>query len=452
MNSLSLSSPQSSQQSSQQSDACIETTGTPQRTLRLVLACGCYSPYFRGGGEVANERLAHALVQAGYEVTVVTIGDADCREVVDNIPVIRLRSENLHWLYRSQQASSLAKGLWHAFDAINWKIAQRIGVLLDELKPDCLITSTIEDISTFTWREAKRRGIRTIDMLHSYYLLCYSGAMFQRGKNCAGQCAGCSMLCAPKRINSRYVDDVVGVSSFVLERHLAKGFFAGARKHVIPNIGFDSQQLDRQSIDKKLDKPPIDKKQRDEPYIAEQQREKNASNKFEKKMKIGYLGRLHPTKGVHVIIEAIAKSARADRFDVVIAGDGDENYREQLQASAAWAGVSIEFLGHVPPARLFAMIDYLVVPSLWQEPFGLVLTEAAHAGIPVLAARVGGMPEIVTVDVGLCFSDAAELATLLMRLLDARPQFSFASLERFDKKTVVNRWRELLEMMPAIPA
>lgn len=396
-----------------------EPLATPLKVRRVVLACCCYSPYIRGGAEIANQRLVNALREAGYDITVISIGDSDAREIVDGIAVIRVRSTNVHWLYRSKQSSKPAKVLWHVLDAINWAIAYRIGKLLDELQPDCLITSTIEDISTFTWHAAKRRGIRTIDILHSYYLLCYSGAMFRNGKNCTGQCVGCFALCRSKKINSANVDDVIGVSRFVLNKHLDAGLFKNSRTHVIPNIGFDTEIL--------------------APTLREQ------VNGF---LRIGYLGRLHPTKGIQRIIDAIARLQCADSFRVVIAGDGDANYKRELQNAGEVQGVALTFLGHVSPSELFAQIDYLVVPSVWQEPFGLVLTEAARAGIPVLAARIGGMPEIVGNDMGLCFSSVEELSSLLVRLLYDRPQFSFSSLQRFEKKTIVNQWRALLDSAP----
>lgn len=412
----------------------VDNCAPKTRPRKLVFASCCYQPYMRGGGEVANQRLVQALKLAGYDITVISIGDKDCRDIVDGISVIRLRSANVHWLYRSKDSPKPIKALWHVLDAMNWMIAHRIGELLDELQPDCLITSTVEDISTFTWREAKRRGIRTIDMLHSYYLLCYSGAMFRNGKNCNGQCAGCSILCYPKKLNSAYVDDVIGVSEYVLNKHIASGLFTQSRKHVIPNIGFD--HADAAAIERGA--AAIER------GAAAIERKGPAS----KRLRIGFLGRLHPTKGIHHIIEAIVRSTLAERFHLIIAGEGDAAYKQELQQLSVRQNVSLQFLGHVPPPQLFSQIDYLIVPSVWQEPFGLVLTEAARAGIPVIAARAGGMPEIVSSDMGLCFSGIDELSSLLSRLLHERPHFSFGSLHRFEKQNIINQWRALLEAVP----
>jgi glycosyltransferase involved in cell wall biosynthesis len=49
----------------------------------------------------------------------------------------------------------------------------------------------------------------------------------------------------------------------------------------------------------------------------------------------------------------------------------------------------------VDPASVFARIDLLVVPSLWEEPLTRVIAESFAAGVPVAVSRLGGMPEIV---------------------------------------------------------
>ncbi|HNR31306.1 MAG TPA: glycosyltransferase family 4 protein [Candidatus Hydrogenedentes bacterium] len=76
---------------------------------------------------------------------------------------------------------------------------------------------------------------------------------------------------------------------------------------------------------------------------------------------------------------------------------------------------------HRDVARLYAEADIVVVPSLWDEPFGLVAVEAMAVGRPVCASRVGGLQDIVAhLDTGFLFDrgDARELAKQLAVLLD----------------------------------
>ena len=102
-------------------------------------------------------------------------------------------------------------------------------------------------------------------------------------------------------------------------------------------------------------------------------------------------GRLVPQKGFGILLEAAASWQDMDpRPLVVIAGAGP--LAGSLRDQAAALGVDAVFLGHrddVP--GLLAVADVFAIPSLWEgQP--LVLQEALRAGVPVVAARVGGIP------------------------------------------------------------
>ncbi len=123
-----------------------------------------------------------------------------------------------------------------------------------------------------------------------------------------------------------------------------------------------------------------------------------------------FAGRLEPLKGADTLIEAIAEMDRDPHLqDVVclfIGGDsgdgaranhGGERRRLERLAEDAGIGDRVRFLGAVPHdrlARYYALADVCVVPSR-VETFGLVALEAQAQGTPVVAARVGGLPEVV---------------------------------------------------------
>jgi glycosyltransferase involved in cell wall biosynthesis len=109
---------------------------------------------------------------------------------------------------------------------------------------------------------------------------------------------------------------------------------------------------------------------------------------------MGYVGRLEPVKGVAYFVEAArAVAERNPHARFVVVGDGAE--RGALERAAAPLGDRMAFLGFrndVPD--LMAALDVLVLPSL-NEGMGRVLVEAAAAGTPVIASKVGGVPDIV---------------------------------------------------------
>lgn len=111
----------------------------------------------------------------------------------------------------------------------------------------------------------------------------------------------------------------------------------------------------------------------------------------------GTLGRLHePKKGLATFLAAAARVAAADpRARFVLIGDGPA--RGDLERRAASLGLPdrVRFLGERPDAvSLLPGLDLLVQPSLW-EGFGLSVLEGMAAGVPVVATRVGGLPEVV---------------------------------------------------------
>jgi glycogen synthase len=120
------------------------------------------------------------------------------------------------------------------------------------------------------------------------------------------------------------------------------------------------------------------------------------------KFRILWIGRVSLTKGVTLLDEMIPMLARQlPDFELLIAGDYlqlPDWYRPFAEKMAAWGlGGFVRFLGKVPLAEtpmLFSNADVTIIPSLWDEPFGIVAIESLAAGCPVIAASVGGLGEI----------------------------------------------------------
>lgn len=133
-----------------------------------------------------------------------------------------------------------------------------------------------------------------------------------------------------------------------------------------------------------------------------------------------FVGRLEREKGVHTLIEAM--KTHPDR-KLIVVGDGPE--RPALEASAREAGLSgVEFAGFQEGQALHDLIAgarFLVMPSEWYEPCGLAAWEAFAFGRPVIASRIGGIPEHVRDgETGLLFEpgNAEDLAARIARLFD----------------------------------
>ncbi len=132
-----------------------------------------------------------------------------------------------------------------------------------------------------------------------------------------------------------------------------------------------------------------------------------------------FAGRMAPEKGADLAI-AIARQAGKR---LVLAGDiYDRAFFESKVAPELAVDSSLDYLGPLPREELFKLMgraDGVLFPSRWEEPFGLVLTEALAAGAPVISWRRGAAPEIIIDGVTgflLPFDDIEGAATAVARL------------------------------------
>jgi glycosyltransferase involved in cell wall biosynthesis len=142
------------------------------------------------------------------------------------------------------------------------------------------------------------------------------------------------------------------------------------------------------------------------------------------------VGEFRHIKGTDVLIEAVAELHRAGRpVSLAVAGDGEEGPALREQVSRLGLTDSIRFLGHVQARKAFSHGRLLVVPSR-ADSLPYVVIEAGGARIPIIASRVGGIPEILGQDGNLVPpEDPARLAAAIATALDD-PAAAQASAER----------------------
>jgi|Deesub1362A_J573_1020465.scaffolds.fasta_scaffold00162_22 glycosyltransferase involved in cell wall biosynthesis len=169
---------------------------------------------------------------------------------------------------------------------------------------------------------------------------------------------------------------------------------------------------------------------------------------------IGTVARLHEQKGVDILIDAahiILK--KGIRMGVLIVGDGPLKDELILRAGQKELGNNVRFVGFQRDVYGYlSLLDVFVLPSRW-EGFGLSIIEAMATGLPVVATRVGGIPEVVE-DGRTGFlvekDDAHALADRIIYLLRnplARREMGHRGLERyhstFSATTMSRRYQEV---------
>lgn len=361
--------------------------------MKIVLVSSSYHPYYRGGGEHSVKALAENLLKLDQQVRVITAFEKNQTDKVNGVTVHRVRHPNIYWSYHSSEKSTTQKLVWHIRESYNPRVAAAVTPILTDYQPDVLHVRNVEDLSPYVCRVAHRLNIPVVVTLNSYTWLCPKATMYRQGHNCAGQCLDCKILTYPKRYLSRYVNAVVGVSQFMVDRHRHYGYFPHAQASAI-YTSVPAQPL------------PLPARQNN--YVT-----------------LGYIGRIHPTKGVNQIVKAFKKLPPPHRL--LLAGDGPEAYVQQCRLLAK-NSERIVFLGPQPAADFYRQVDGVVINSLWNEPFPRVLAEAYAFGRPVIAACTGGTPEqVVTGRTGYIFDPQRPL-----QLTDQMQTFTSLSREQLN--------------------
>jgi len=255
---------------------------------------------------------------------------------------------------------------------------------------------------TYGWRAlaaARRAGARTVLHLHNYRLVCAVGTCFTHGEdctrchgvdtlpglrhNCRGSRAEAAAYAAGLALGQRRIaaaaDAFLVPSAFALGRLRALGAPLGDRARVLPSV----------------------------------QREFAPSSTAVHGRYVLAAGRLAPEKGFADAVEACARAG----LPLVVAGDGPQS--AALRARADELGAEVRFPGRVD-AETLAVLRHgaavAVVPSRYAEILPLAALEAMAAGLPVVAARSGGLTEAVPGEGLYAPGDVAALADRLRAL------------------------------------
>ena len=361
--------------------------------MRILLVNHHYRPNITGGSEISVMLLAEGLAALGHSISVMTIqpvGPADTKTIngvtvyyvpVNDLPGIRVVNS---------RDTKIKKLLWSCLDSYNLFNGPILKKVIQSARPDLVHTHNLSGFSVNTWREVKNHGLPIVHTLRDMYLVCLRSTMFCHGENCSRQCLSCRVYSYPKMIMARHVDYVIGISKYILNKHLENGFFKRTHSKVI----YNSVPIDTTAIRKRSPG----------------------------KIRFGYIGRLDQIKGIEHLIRSYREIA-TEQTELFIAGSGNEKYVTSLKALAGYR-LDIRFLGFMDSGSFYDRVDLIVVPSKWEEPFGRVIIEAFGRGIPVIGARRGGIPEIISSQDGWLFNPDSEkeLSSIMAHCLENFPE------------------------------
>lgn len=362
--------------------------------MKVLIVNTLYYPYKIGGAEISVQSLAEEFSTLGITVGVLTLGETDSFEVVNNVSVWRLKIENVFWPFNNQQKNTLMKLKWHTKDVNNKGYDKKINAIFESFKPDILFTNNLSGFSTRIWQLAKFQNIKTIHTIRDYYLQCPKTTKFKNGNNCNSLCMDCKALTIIKKRNSNNIDYVVGISNFVLQDHIKQGYFKNIKNEVIYN-GFEFD------------------------YTPEKAKFLNNN-----KTTFGYIGQINKEKGVELMLESFNKLQNKNNWNLLVTGKIETEYLVHLKSINN--SDKITYLGYTNSKAFFKKIDVLIVPSLWNEPFGRVVLEAVINNKIVITSKRGGINEIMKENKNLTFNtNSTDMSNLIYEIIKKREQISF---------------------------
>jgi glycogen synthase len=330
--------------------------------MRILFWMGTFWPAI-GGITVHAARLLPALQERGHEVIVVAFASQDSAEVPYEAQNQKIR------IYRFP--------FWKSHNDVEEmvKIRQQLAQLRRSFAPDLIHKNGVGVGDFFLLRMTLDPPVPLLVVLHEEW---------------------------PKQVESvarqtlSSADWVVGVSEAILQRG----------RQLAPEIIPRSSVIHNALLEPALSPEPL-------PF---------------RPPRLLCLGRLVREKGFDLALTALPSIAiRYPGLKLVISGDGPE--RANLQRQAVELGIEnvVEFTGWISPDAVPALINTataVLMPSRWQEPFGLVALETAFMARPIVAAKVGGIPEIVVHDqTGVLVEpeNASALADAVAHLLNDPP-------------------------------
>lgn len=336
--------------------------------MKKILFLNLYDYAATGGGaEVTLHHLTQGLRQRGLEPVILsTCAEPGLHQIErEGVRIWRAGLRNLYWPSVTAPSHPMLRTLWHAMDSYNFAMQPILRRVLEVERPDVVSIHNLPGWSGAAWGTVADAGIPSVQVLHDSYAICAKTTMYATKGNCPGQCARCRLFRLPHRRQSKRVSAVVGVSRFILDRHLIHGYFREVPIQKVIHNARDGAQLG---------------------LNAEVSRNTNGRLRF------GFIGRLDQTKGVEYLLQAF-ENAALPNADLWVAGTGMDDYVQRLRTR--YNSERIHFLGHVAPREFYPQVDVVVVPSLWHDTFPGVVFEAFAFGKPVIGARRGGIPEMI---------------------------------------------------------
>lgn len=361
--------------------------------MHILQICHGLPPESVGGVEQHTEGLVEALVRLGHRVHVYA------RTSDPSLPQGSLRAERAgnpavtRAVYRWENVTDLAS--MYECEPMASTLRAFLQQQQDQgARFDVAHVHHLTGMSTRSLAVLREFGIPVVMTLHDYWLMCPRGQMWSRREEACLQveearCGECLQQTFPywtqgkdhkamaRGVHERALAVLQAADRLVIPSARAIGPFAAlgvaADQITVVENGVDTERLEQ------LPPPPCGPGP----------------------LRLCSLGTVIPSKGLHVLIEAVLRqppgAVELHVYGNAVNYHGDSSYPlrcfGQLRPKA-----EVHYHGPYTTAELpgiLAGVDVVCAPALWHEAFGLTVREAAAAGRPILVSRIGGLQDAV---------------------------------------------------------
>jgi glycosyltransferase involved in cell wall biosynthesis len=265
--------------------------------------------------------------------------------------------------------------------------------ILRDFKPDIVhVHNTFAMVSPSVYEVCEEENVPVVQTLHNYRLLCPAATLYRDGGPCE-ECVTHSLLRSVRHGCYRDSRVMSGAIALMLQTHRSRQTWNRRIDTYIAISRFARDKFVQAGL-------PAHKISVKPHFVEPDPGERSHPGDYAL-----FLGRLAPEKGLLTLLEAWERLPST--VPLVIAGDGP--MRPSLEAEVVRKRLqSVHFAGRLRRDEAYGAMKkaaFLVVPSVWYEPFGLVIAEAFACGTPVLGAFVGAIQEMLDDEVtGLHFA------------------------------------------------
>ncbi len=362
--------------------------------------------YPKGGAEIVCLGLAEGLAGRGHDVSLFGMSDKRNPELPD---ADCFPSEVDYHAERS-----FSQKFGEALRTIYSREArQGFARILDRRRPDLIHMHNIyHQLTPAIFAPARERGIPVVLTLHDYKLICPVYTCLRDSKPCEACLGGSAVPLLQGRCKGGSLAE-----SFVLFLESEIHRFLGSYKRGVNLLTSPSRFLMDKMIAGGVDPTRIEHLPNALPVSTEWIERAYEPPPESTSPELLWIGRMSAEKGLPTLLKAVAASAAPLRLTLV--GDGPLDAEIAALASELKGGDRIRLLGRKPREEIPALIlgaDATVMPSEWYENAPLSILESFALGRPIIATRMGGIPEMLTDgETGWLYpaGDAAALQALL---------------------------------------